>query len=355
MSAFRVLQTAGAPGFDERFEAILSASAEATFFHTRTWAAIVTASFPGLEDLSLILESDGRPHAVPLFRWRGLGGALVAWHSSFPFLYGGPIPGGAQALAMLLGELAARRGSIVLMGNPFPPARGAAAVGPTGAPVDGEATGGAAPPPATLPLLWETTHLLALPAQVDTYWSRVLDTRKRNDIRRLARKGVVVETTREAEDLRAIYALYRRRMATWRQRPGLVYPPALYETMLARGGAAVRCYVARHEGRLIGGTFITRYNGIVHYNAGYFDDRARALRPNVLIQERIIRDAIEDGMRIYDMLPSAGLANVEEFKESFGGVRTRFPRWERVGTLQRWIHGARRRARRAAPRSSHEQ
>jgi len=323
-------QAARDAGFDARYEAILAACPEATFFHTRLWAAIVREGFPGCEDRSEILAAGGREHALPLFRLRRLGGLLTGWHSGFPFLYGGPVPCGEAALAAVRSSLAARKGSVVLIGNPFAGGLDAGTAGPGGAACEG------------LALVPETTHLLALPADAETYWSEVLDTRKRNDIRRLARKGVRVETTREPADIAAVHALYRARMASWRRKPGLVYPESFHRAMVSLGGQAVRCYVARYEGRVIGGAFVARWNGIAHYNAGYFAEEARALRPNVLIQERIIRDAIEDGFHLYDMLPSAGLPNVEAFKESFGGVRTRFPRWERIAGLHRLARELRR-------------
>jgi hypothetical protein len=305
------------------YDAALAGRREATFFHTRVWARIVTAAFPELRDRSTVLVVDGQPHAVPLFRWRRLGGLLGTRHSSFPFLYGGPVPARPAAFAALLRRMARGGESVVLIGNPF--------AGPT---VCGAAE--LAPPERGRP--WrpaaETTHLLTLPRTPEVYWETVLSSRKRNDIRRLAQKGVAVELSRDPADVARVDELYRRRMAAWSRRPGLVYPAAFYRALLELGGEAVRLYVARHAGRVIGGAFVVRWNGLVHYNAGYFDDEARALRPNVLIQERVIRDAIADGFHTYDMLPSAGLRSVEEFKESFGGVRTAFPRWERAG----WRH-----------------
>lgn len=322
---------APSPRDDSRFEAILANRPEATFFHTRAWARIVTAAFPQIEDCSTILRVEGEPYAVPLFRWRRLGGLLATRHSSFPFLYGGPIPARAVAFGALLERLARGRDALVVIGNPFAgPMTGAAAALPTAAAGD------------RLPAVAETTHVLALPRSIEAFWEQVLTSRKRNDIRRLTQKGVTVELARDTAAAGQVYALYRRRMSTWAQRPGFVYPPRFYPAMLEHGGDAVRLYVARFEGRVIGGAFITRWNGIAHYNAGYFDDDARALRPNVLIQERIIRDAIADGYHTYDMLPSAGLRPVEEFKESFGGVRTSFPRWERLGAWHRLAHGLRR-------------
>ncbi len=311
------------PDQETRYEQLLVDAPEATLFHTRAWARIVTAAFPQLEDLSTILTTSAGEHALPVFRWRRLGGLLATRHSSFPFLYGGPVPARAEAWIGAQSVLTGRAHSAVLIGNPFA--------------ADGARLEDASPTDTD----WETTHMLTLPETVEAFWSGILTTRKRNDIRRLTRKGVEVATSREPADIEAVYGLYLKRMATWSQRPGLIYPLALYERQMAADDATTRLYVARFEGRIVGGTFVCCWNGIWHYQAGYFDHDARSLRPNVLVQERIIRDAIETGARIYDMLPSAGIASVEAFKESFGGRRTRFPRWEREGC----VHGLIRRLR----------
>jgi hypothetical protein len=331
--AIRIERAADAREYD----ALLCGAPEATFFHTRHWARIVTEAFPQLEDCSAILRVDGEPHAVPLFRWRRLRLGPRTLHSGFPFLYGGPIPARPAAWSALLELLAATRDAVTVIGNPFArdPALAPAASGLTAAS--------------------EETHLLALPASIEAYWSDVLTPRKRNDIRRLTQKGVTIETTTAEADIDRVYALYRRRMAAWAQRPGLVYPPALHRAMLRAPEGAVRLYVARHAGRVIGGAYIVYWNGIAHYDAGYFDEEMRSLRPNILIQERVIRDAIAQRIRIYDMLPSAGLAGVEAFKESMGGRRTRFARWERIGTCQRLVRSVRSRLRRPARRETNNE
>jgi hypothetical protein len=303
----------------ERYAELLGSTPAATFFHTRRWAEILTRAFPQLRDRSRIVRCGGGNYALPYFRWERLGGMLSTGHSSFPFLYGGPLPPDPQAWEACLAHLSRTCASLVVIGNPF-------------APHPQDAAWGA---PAGLTSVHETTHLLALPDSPDDFWNGVLTSRKRNDVRRLTRKGVAVELSRTDADIQAVYELYQKRMQTWRQRPGLVYPLALYQAMADLGGDAVRLYVVRFEERVIGGTFVCRFGGISHYLAGYFDHDAARLRPNVLVQERIIRDAIEDGYRIYDMLPSAGIPAVEAFKESFGGVKTRFQRWEKSGHLHR--------------------
>ncbi|MBD3235558.1 MAG: GNAT family N-acetyltransferase [Candidatus Eisenbacteria bacterium] len=327
---------------DPAYDALLAGREEATFFHTARWARIVAAAFPQIRDLSGVYTAGSRRFALPLFVWRRLGGLLTTTHSSFPFLYGGPIPATAENWEALCRGLQRARGSSLLLGNPF--------VDPPGALPRPPQTPAPAPPRAkrarAVSLEWDETHLLVLPESVDQYWSDLLTPRKRNDIRRLTKKGVRIERSREPGDVAAVYELYRRRMAAWDRPPGLVYPPAFYRAMLDAGEEDVRLYVARFEEHLIGGTFVCRWNGIVHYNAGYFDDAHRRLRPNVLIQERIIRDAISDGQRLYDMLPSAGLPNVVAFKESFGAVARPFPRWRKRGPGHRLLRGVRDRLRR---------
>jgi hypothetical protein len=185
-------------------------------------------------------------------------------------------------------------------------------------------------------LSWDRTHVLELPPDEEAFWEKILTTQKRNDIRRLGKKGVEVSMGDGAPAVREVYGLYLRRVASWARKPGMVYPESFYGAMRSAEGI-VRLYTVRHGGRLIGGTFVARWGDKLHYVAGYYDDDARSLRPNVIVQDRIIRDGIRDGFRYYDMLPSAGLRNVETFKESFGSRPVPFWRLERLGTAARWI------------------
>lgn len=295
------------PSFDDaEWDRSLFAHAEATLFHGRAWARFLKRVFPALEDRSLWLRVAGRDHLLPLFAWRRGGGLLTTLHSSFPFLYGGLVP---AAPALPLATILPRGASLRLTGNPFAPESGA----------ESEP--------------FDRTHLLVLPSNEEAYWDQVLSTAKRNDVRRLTKKGVEITASRDLAEVRAVYQLYLASFARWGGRPGFVYPLAYYEGLLTELGDAARFTVARHEGRLLGGAFTVRANGLVHYLAGYFDPEARALRPNVLLQIESIQDAIRGGARCYDFLPSGGHASVEEFKAGLGGVPTSFPLLERRGLL----------------------
>ncbi len=306
---------------DASWDAHVARCPEGTFYHSRAWARILAAAFPGLRDESRWIDISGERTAMPLFAWRRLGGLLTTVQSVFPFLYGGPVPrrtGDRDLLAEQLDELARGGRSLLVVGNPFAP--GPASYCPS------------------IRVTEDATHLLRLPSHFEEYWDSVLTTAKRNDVRRLAKKGVAVrlaDAENAAREVTAVYGFYRASFRRWGRAPGFVYPRALYHSMLRLGAGAVRLYLAEHAGRVVGGAIVVRWNRHVHYHAGYFDHDARALRPNVLIQERIVRDAIEDGFRDYDFLPSGGNPGVETFKEGFGGIRTRLPRYEYRAPLHR--------------------
>lgn len=289
---------------DADWDSHIAKHPEGTFYHTRTWARILAAGFHGLEDESRWIETDAGRAALPVHTWRRLGGILATRQSTFPFLYGGPIPrhlGGRDLLTDVLAEMGRGSRSLIVLSSPFAP-------------------GALPPPPTGMQRFDDATHVRELPSSEETFWDS-LAASQRNDVRRLTRKGVVLRLGGTAGEVRAVYRFYRASFERWGGEPGVVYPEGFYQAMVALGGPAIRLYLAEFEGRLIGGAFVVRWNGRAHYHAGYFDHEARALRPNVLLQERIIRDAIIDGFRVYDFLPSGGNPGVESFKESFGGTR----------------------------------
>lgn len=290
---------------------------EATFYHTLRWAEIVTEAFPGLLDETRSIDGLSQ---LPIFtRSRALG-LLAMRQSSFPFLYGGPVPRfveGNDLLPRALREMLADGRSFELISNPF--------------------SGGGCEIPPGIEACADSTHILRLPSDFGAYWDGVLATAQRNDVRRISKKGLSIRTGESQEEIAAVYRLYRASFARWGGRPGFVYPEALYRLMIREGAGAVRLYIAEHEGRIVGGAFVIRWNRHVHYHAGYFDHDARALRPNVLIQVRIIEDAIRDAYADYDFLPSGGNAGVASFKESFGGVPTPLYRYRSFSAAHRWL------------------
>lgn len=314
---------------------MLADEPDATFFHGRTWARIVCASFRGVTDASIWIDSGGRPVLVPAFDQARALGLLVTRQSSYPFAYGGPAPTrdreGRSLFGLALSHLQTRGVSVRVTGNPFA----------SDAPSDRASD---TPTPTGFHRLEDATHLLELPATVDAYWQERLTTAQRNDVRRLSKKGLVIEQTRASSDVDAVYELYVRSFARWGGAPPFAHPRAYYHSLVEIGGDAVRFTVAKVEGRVIGGNFTIRWRGRAHYLAGYFDPEARSFRPNVLLQVDSISRAIEDGCAWYDFLPSGpGHESVAQFKEGMGGVRRPFPVWTSTSAARRVVNLLRRR------------
>jgi hypothetical protein len=325
-------------GEESAWDAFLAEYPEATFYHTRIWARIVARAFPHVEDRSRWVHFGEQRVALPLFGWRRLGGILTTLQSTFPFLYGGPIPcrlGGRDLLPAILRDLARGGRSLIMVSNPF----GQVGAGREAIPdsSDPAAAGrGPALPRRTEDRL-DFTQVLRLPSRFEEYWEDVLTTSKRNDVRRLAKKGVLIRCGGTADEIAAVCRFYSDSFARWGARPGFVYPEEMYRAMIELGGEQIRLYLAEYQERIIGGAFVVRWNNHAHYHAGYFDHEARSLRPNVLLQERIIRDAIADGYHDYDFLPSGGNTGVEAFKEGFGGLHVPIHRYQYRAPLHRLL------------------
>ncbi len=308
-------------GDDAAWDSFLAGHQEATIYHTRIWARIIRRAFPRVEDRSRWIETDEGRTALPLFAWKRLGGTGRRFNRASRFSMADPSRAASEAgisSRSSSGRRRAGRSSLILVSNPFGPApareeiRGATA---------SSRERSARELPRGVEVETDCTQILTLPTRFEEYWDHTLTTAKRNDVRRLAKKGVMLRCGGSDAEIAAVYGFYRSSFARWGGRPGFVYPEDLYRAMIDLGGENARLYLAEFEGRIIGGAFILRWNGRAHYHAGYFDHEASPLRPNVLLQERIIRDAITDGYTAYDFLPSGGNPGVEAFKESLGGVR----------------------------------
>ncbi len=305
---------------------------EATIFHTREWGRHVASAFPQLEDRSFLFEvqssSGVSQHVLPLFAWVRARGLLTTEQSSFPFQYGGPIPAvdaaGDPVLPRVLERLGQRQASFRIAGNPF---------------------GTVAATNGTLPNGWtvseDYTHLRSLPETDSAFWDDELKPGRRNDVRRMTKKGLLLEDGKP-EDVPDLYRLYLESFDRWGGRPAFVHPEAYYGRLGELPKGWTRFTVARWEGRTIGGVMALRYAGKVHYLAGYIDAEFRNLRANVLLQIDSIRHSIAGGYRIYDFLPSGGNPPVEAFKEGFGGARIPFPVHEKSSLAHQVVHSLRR-------------
>jgi len=120
----------------------------------------------------------------------------------------------------------------------------------------------------------------------------------RYNIRVATRKGVTVRYSRNVEDLKTFYKLYeitgiRDNIAS--------RPYSYFERMLnAFDEKTLRIYIAEYKGEALSAAIAINYGGKTFYLYGASSNEKRNLMPNYLMQQEMIKWAIETGCSLYD-------------------------------------------------------
>jgi len=140
----------------------------------------------------------------------------------------------------------------------------------------------------------------------------------RYNIRVAEKKGVTVRFSRDEEDLKKFYELSE----ITAKRDGIsLRNYDYYKRMLdAFDENHLRIYIAEHEGQALSGAIALNYGGKLFYIYGASSNEKRNLMPNYLMQQTMIRWAIETGCNEYDF---GGIFEINKanglyrFKEGF--------------------------------------
>lgn len=120
----------------------------------------------------------------------------------------------------------------------------------------------------------------------------------RYNIRVATRKGVTVRYSREIADLKTFYNLYeitgiRDKIAS--------RPYSYFERMLkAFDESTLRIYIAEYEGEALSAAIAINYGKKTFYLYGASSNEKRNLMPNYLMQQEMIKWAIETKCNLYD-------------------------------------------------------
>jgi lipid II:glycine glycyltransferase (peptidoglycan interpeptide bridge formation enzyme) len=148
----------------------------------------------------------------------------------------------------------------------------------------------------------------------------------RRNVKKAEKAGV--EVVRGCyDDLPAFHDLYVETAHRDQFTPrGLAYFQRMWREMTAEDPDRLRLYLARHEGRLLAATTAVTVGDHVWYSYGASSDTGREVRPSNAIQWQMIRDARDDGARVYDMRgisdtldPDDPLFGLIQFKLGTGG------------------------------------
>lgn len=120
----------------------------------------------------------------------------------------------------------------------------------------------------------------------------------RYNIRLAARKGVTVRWSRDEEDLKKFYELYK--ITAVRDKIG--YRPYDYFKKMLDAFKPEQCriYIAEHEGEALSGAICINYGKKTWYIYGASSNEKRNLMPNYAMQSEMIKWGLEKGSEIYD-------------------------------------------------------
>ena len=301
----------------------LAARAEgATFFHTPAWADVLVSTFPAWEPATEVIELGPEPLretrcVLPMLR---RGGTL---ESMPPGVYGGPLferPPTAEELARVW-DLLDERPSWFLYGNPY---------------VDYVVEPGGARQELF-------TQTIDLAPGFDTLQRR-FRRRYREGIRAAARRGYEVSTAQDLEDVEGYCDVYEDTLRRWGTSARGFYPRALFRNLhlASLTNEAIRLWVVRRQGELVGGGWFFRHAGHLAYWHGAVLERDMRGYPMHLLMANVIEDACRQEVRTFDFNPSAGLGGVEAFKRGFGAERHPFASWRRSTPLDKTTQHLRR-------------
>ncbi len=128
----------------------------------------------------------------------------------------------------------------------------------------------------------------------------------RYNIRLSGRKGVTVRFSRNKEDLKKFYEIYK--ITTQRDKIGC-RDYDYFERMLdAYDENKLRIYIAEHEGDVLAGAIATNVGGELFYVYGASSNEKRNLMPNYAMQMAMIRWGIETNCKSYNF---GGVLNLD--------------------------------------------
>ena len=206
------------------------------------------------------------------------------------------------------------------------------------------------------------TYLLDLTPPEEELWAR-LGQRARRAARRARDKGVAVEDAASDEDVLSYYRLYLETASVPEDRP-----PS--EQMFLRGFQRLReedgarIIVAKHDGRMVAGSFFPCHAGLAAQHQTALDDEGRRLNAGSLLLWEAILSFKEAGFAALDLVsvevaPPEGSreAGVRHFKGKWGGELLDTPvyqYWSLGLRVWRMIMSTLRRRKRAASPSRGE-
>jgi hypothetical protein len=167
-----------------------------------------------------------------------------------------------------------------------------------------------------------TTQVLDLDRPYSALFRAFSET-TRKEIRRAARKGVVVRQTTNPDDVARYYMLYRKVIAE-RREWNYVYSQPLFEKLFQLRENVILLVAELNNMIIAGGWFIRDDDSLFYWQCA-MNYEFEHYFPYYAIVSHGIQLAADNGMKTFNMGTSPGKPSIEQFK-SFWGTR-KVPQW----------------------------
>ncbi len=289
--------------FPPELDSVAERSPQATFYHSRVWAEILSRVYPSWAFRCIVAEEGNDILGyLPFFVIRK-GPVRIIW--SMPFgTYGGPVTLDSEQAdrALLQSFTGVSRGFWIyetayvdflnrIPGSPF--------------------------------TTWEQlTHIIDLGPGFDVIWSKALDKSKRKQSKRAERMGVRIVETGSAQDAAHFYAIYASRMKASGGK--IHYPERLFVDLVVKGGDCVKLFLAYHDEELLGGQLNFYFKDTVIAWYGITTLESRMYQASAGLYTFCIRHACAHNFKRFNLGGSMGKTSLIDYKMSFGAVPHRY-------------------------------
>ena len=310
------------PQAPPEWETLWNQDPRATLFLHPRWMNAITRGFPGYRPLYLTARQEGRLVAmIPVIHYKRYGFRQFV---SMPFGgHGGPLTvpdAGPEVISAL--ALAYRK-----MVQGFLTMRFEVSI------FDPNETLIAALDPVWGEFRQDfRTHLIDLGSGIDNLWNSGYRAGTRKSVRAAERNQVMVELDRSSQALAILDQLHSAQGIAW---SGVdPYPLSVITAMLEAFGEKARIYVASSDGEPVAACLLVEEGSGIYPLVSGAADRARSLRAFHLLIHVALREACARGLQTWHFGGSGGNADIEFFKESFGGRAVSVLRYHHIA---RWV------------------
>jgi hypothetical protein len=289
----------------ELWREVADAAENATFFHTPTWADVITETFPQFSIHAIGAELDDSDIAIlPAVATRERNRIFYWLESLYLGGYGGlissrPLTAGEVAPVMKL-MINNRIANCHIMGNPLREYE----------------------LPSEFQAYDQFTHFLKFgePDEV----SQRMSSDKRRNIKKASEYKITCCVADTEDQYRDYFQVYENTLERWGEKTLVQYPYTLFASIFRYHSDQVKLWLAMMDNKVVCGKIIFYHRDFAYYWHGSSMKEYLNFYPDPFLMWNIILDGCQKGLKGMDMGPSGGLSGVEVYKEKFGAYKVPF-------------------------------